>query len=1717
MQSKVDSINSQNQKGLMAKFIRGFTARFEIYEKLEIVDLPLNMIVLCTLFKKITFLVLINLICYSSVFAQQDARCSSNGGTYQCLKANLLFRAQVGPPQTYYETGDEACIALIDSTAKYWAYYPNIGPGCERDDVFSDGTIRKLFNQNWVLPEQSCNAFANKPAVSTQQLITNFRDTQDVLEDWRGRSWCVYAGPAVIKITGPSTTRVSTPGPAIPQIATVTRNGTPIADKAVSISVNAGTAISGTTDSNGNYAFTYVPPRSPVVAQLTATCSECSNTATKAITVTGGFESCPADPGTVEGNPINPALAHKVQTEVDYTDSAPHGLGLSRHYRSSLEVAFASMGSGWSHNYAGRINIVDDKFASILLGSGYSAYFQRDTPSSAWTTSPANAANPDRLDQSGDTITFLRDSDNSRWTFTNTSPGVLPIVNARLSTITQRNGWTMNLTYNAANQLTQATNAFGRSLAFAYNGSGQLAQVTTPDARTISYSYAANGAVQMVNYPATNGAPTSKTYHYELTAFPQLLTGMTNEAGQRYATYSYDATGRAVGTQHAGGVDSYAISYPADAASAIPAQGMLVASGQSVDPAIFRTSAQVIDPLGNVRTVQYQGGDGNVRVLGQTSPAGGSLFASRSFGQGGTLPTLETDFLGFTNQTTWDTARRLKTAETRAAGRPEAQTTTTQWHPTLRLPVLVTEQGRTMAYTYDPLGNKLTETITDTSVSPQTSRTTAYTYNPAGLVATETAPNNAVTTYTYNAAGNLVSSTNALGHVTTMAYAGADGAAGRVTSMLAPTGLATSYTYDARGRLLSTTQAAGTSTLASLYTYTPSGQLASAALPSGHQISYQYDAAQRLVGWQDNRGARGAYTLDAMGNRTTEQIKNAAGQVVWQLARSINAINRVASETVGAAAGTVNNNLEQSYGYNANGSLVSEANGLQQTTQYGLDGLRRVTAITNAASATANLAYNALDAVTSASDFKGAATTTARDALGNALTTSSNDAGNQTAQYDALGLPKQTIDAQGQATSITRDALGRPTVITQADGRSTQLRYDLAGTAYNAAGSPNASQGYLSQIVDTTDKTTYLRDGFGRVVKKTQQLAPFTGTTANPAGPIKSVQYSYATSSTGSGPGVGQMASLTYPNGTLVSHVYSAAGQISQINWGSATASNPLVTDITYTPLGQPSSWNWQFADTSATTILPATRVYDTAGRVIQTELGTYAYDSAGRITSLTQVLAKPSNTTSTSTAITTATAVYTIGYDNLGRISTFARAAGSGLASTAPLPAQSASFTYDANGNRLSSIQTTGSGAAAQTVKRTYTVDPTSNRLLGFTQTQLAGTATTGATSAVNYTHDANGAMLKDGLRSYEFDAANRLADVTTGVGIDAPTTRYVHNALGQRLFKTEPLYAPVSSGSNPADPGVMQTLANFFASLWGGNTTTAAPSASEKLGYTYYYDEDGSLLFEQGSGGANSTGSSHYVYLPTPAGPMPIATYTGNKHYAVHTDHLNTPRRLTNSAKQVAWQWAFSAFGDEQPTLARNRFVDPSITPNAGTTTIAEVTFNLRYPGQYFDKESGLHYNWMRSYSPNNGRYTQADPIDLQGGWNKFGYALQNPLSYTDPDGLQIAIPAPIIGPGIGAIVRPGVGTLVDPIVTPGMPDPNDPNNSQKCENIRKRIKNLRDEIYNKRYPDLQANPGKLPQRIGPGEALRDTIRGHEVILNRQLRRLKDLEEQYDKECLC
>jgi RHS repeat-associated protein len=115
------------------------------------------------------------------------------------------------------------------------------------------------------------------------------------------------------------------------------------------------------------------------------------------------------------------------------------------------------------------------------------------------------------------------------------------------------------------------------------------------------------------------------------------------------------------------------------------------------------------------------------------------------------------------------------------------------------------------------------------------------------------------------------------------------------------------------------------------------------------------------------------------------------------------------------------------------------------------------------------------------------------------------------------------------------------------------------------------------------------------------------------------------------------------------------------------------------------------------------------------------------------------------------------------------------------------------------------------------------------------------------------------------------------------------------------------------------------------------------------------------------------------------------------LEVDHLNTPRIARDGQKRVVWRWDSDAFGSTAPNE------DPD---GDGIKT----TINLRFPGQYFDAESGLHYNWHRYYDPQVGRYTQPDPIGAAGGMNSYAYVGGNPLGFSDPKGLMPAIPAAI-----------------------------------------------------------------------------------------------------------
>ncbi len=106
-------------------------------------------------------------------------------------------------------------------------------------------------------------------------------------------------------------------------------------------------------------------------------------------------------------------------------------------------------------------------------------------------------------------------------------------------------------------------------------------------------------------------------------------------------------------------------------------------------------------------------------------------------------------------------------------------------------------------------------------------------------------------------------------------------------------------------------------------------------------------------------------------------------------------------------------------------------------------------------------------------------------------------------------------------------------------------------------------------------------------------------------------------------------------------------------------------------------------------------------------------------------------------------------------------------------------------------------------------------------------------------------------------------------------------------------------------------------------------------------------------------------------------------SKTYYFHNDHLGTPQLITDNDQNTVWQADYTPFGQAQVTL--NTVANP-----------------LRFPGQYFDQETGLHYNWHRYYDPETGRYVTSDPIGLGGGLNTYGYVAGNPVNLVDPTGL-------------------------------------------------------------------------------------------------------------------
>jgi len=260
-------------------------------------------------------------------------------------------------------------------------------------------------------------------------------------------------------------------------------------------------------------------------------------------------------------------------------------------------------------------------------------------------------------------------------------------------------------------------------------------------------------------------------------------------------------------------------------------------------------------------------------------------------------------------------------------------------------------------------------------------------------------------------------------------------------------------------------------------------------------------------------------------------------------------------------------------------------------------------------------------------------------------------------------------------------------------------------------------------------------------------------------------------------------------------------------------------------------------------------------------------------------------------------------------------------------------------------------------------------------TYAYAAGTNRLSAVAAAQgktFDYDASGntILIASGTnRAFTYNQENRLI----GVAEDGnPLGTYVYNGFAQRAAKTA-----------------------------GGVATL------------YLYDFSGNLVCEaEGTGGGIQKEYIHHGRSRLAmADPGAGAVCSGNTKvcvYFTHNDLLGTPELMTDSTNTAVWEAAYDAFGEAT--------IHPAST----------VVNNFRFPGQYYDAETGLHYNLHRYYDPKTGRYMTPDPIGLAGGINPYAYVQNDPVNLVDPWGLltksqrqTLVMNWTAVGSGIGAML--------------------------------------------------------------------------------------------------
>lgn len=756
----------------------------------------------------------------------------------------------------------------------------------------------------------------------------------------------------------------------------------------------------------------YVPP-DPAKSQGDS-CSQSTN-------------ASPSQAGQTCGDPINATTGNTYERERDYAGAGVFPLTLTRAYNSQSTDA-GRFGANWSDSFSAHLVRISATVVQAVRPDHKTLTFT--LVNGQWT---ADADVNDRLSAMA-----------SGWRYVTGQDAVETYdAQGRLLRLTNRAGLSQTLAYDAQGNLLSVTDPVGRTLRFDNDAQGRVVALTDPAGRAYAYTYDANDNLTSVTYP--DGSV--RAYLYEDAAFPHALTGLIDENGARFATWTYDGSGRAVSSTHAGGIDKTSVGYD-----------------------FSNGATTVTDARGHALLYSYLTAYGVAHTLHATKPAvgGGNVTNSWFYDANGNISSY-IDYRNLRTDYTYDPARNLELSRTEAAGTPEARTTTTTWSANFRLPVAIAEPNRVTRFAYDGYGNLLTRTVTANGQS----RTWRFAYNAFGEVTAVDGPRtdvSDVTRFDYDGQGNLIQVTDALGHVTRLGNYDADG---RAHTIADPNGRVTTLSYDARGRLV----ARQVGTELTTYSYDRAGNLVALTRPDQSRVTFQHDAAHRLIGVADRLGNRLVLTRDRTSNVVKIEAFDASGSRVTTQSRAFDALNRLASR-VGSAGQTT------TYAYDDDDNLVAVTDPLGHRITRAYDALNRLSALTSARGGVAQFAYDANDNLVAVTDPLGHATNYGYDGLGDLRAVQSPDRGDTVQVVDDAGNVISRTDARGQTVNEQYDALNRVTGITYAGG-SVTFTYDEGRNGI----------GHLTGMTDPSGSTRFHYDRQGHLTRKTERVGRLRLTT----------------------------------------------------------------------------------------------------------------------------------------------------------------------------------------------------------------------------------------------------------------------------------------------------------------------------------------------------------------------------------------------------------------------------------------------------------------------------------------------------------------------------------------------------------------------------------------------------------------------------------------------